>query len=115
MAQVCVEARADGLVVAAPPRAAARHPSGQLVTGSLYGRAVHALVLPLLVEIASLVDAPLIGCGGIHSLEDARAFLDAGAVQLNRHSAVFVDPSIVSGLIDGLGQTNDKGQITNIK
>lgn len=93
LAAVCVEAGADALVVAAPPVAAARHSCGTLVTGRLYGRAVHALVLPVLEQVRTLVNVPLVACGGVHSPADVRTFLDAGAVAVQLDSILFRDPS----------------------
>ncbi len=93
LAVVCVEAGADALVVAAPPTAAARHPSGKLLTGRLYGRAVHALVLPVLEQVRALVDVPLVACGGVHSPADVHVFLDAGAAAVQVDSVLFRDPS----------------------
>ena len=98
----CVEMGADALVVAAPPVAAARHLSGQVITGYLYGPAVHALVLPVLLDVRSQVDVPLIGCGGIHNIADARTFLDAGAVAVQVDSAIFSDPSVLGKVADSL-------------
>ena len=47
--------------------------------GGMSGKGVVPIALKCLREIASEVDVPLIGCGGISSAEDVRAFEDAGA------------------------------------
>ena len=47
--------------------------------GGLSGKGVVPIALKCLREIASQVDVPLIGCGGISSADDVRAFEDAGA------------------------------------
>jgi dihydroorotate dehydrogenase (NAD+) catalytic subunit len=102
VAVACVEAGADALVVAAPPVAAAYHPSGRLVTGRLYGRLVHALVLPLLRQLRSAVSLPLVASGGVHDLAGVRAYLAAGAVAVQVDSAIFRDPSLLARLADEL-------------
>jgi dihydroorotate dehydrogenase (NAD+) catalytic subunit len=105
LAAVCVEAGADALVVGAPPLGSALHPSGsgQVVTGRLYGPALHALAMHALLKVRPLVDVPLVGCGGIHSVEDARALLDAGAVAVQVDSAIFTAPSLLGRLAEALG------------
>ncbi len=105
LAAVCVEAGADALVVGAPPPGAALHPAGQVVTGQLYGPALHALAmyaLRAIMKVRPPVDVPLVGCGGIHSVEDARALLDAGAVAVQVDSAIFTTPSLLSRLAEAL-------------
>ncbi len=102
LAAVCVEAGADTLVIGAPPLGSALHSSGQVITGRLYGPALHALAVHALAKVRSLVDIPLVGCGGIHSVADARALLDAGAVAVQVDSAIFVDPSLLDRLADSL-------------
>ena len=102
VAVACAEAGADALVVAAPPAAAAYHPSGRLVTGRLYGRLVHALVLPLLRQVRAAVSLPLVASGGVHDLAGVRAFLAAGAVAVQVDSAIFRDPSLLARLADDL-------------
>jgi len=105
LAAVCVEAGADALVVGAPPIGSALHPSGSgqvVVTGRLYGPALHALALRALLKVRPLVDVPLVGCGGIHSVEDARALLGAGAVAVQVDSAIFIDPSLLGRLAEAL-------------
>jgi len=98
LAAACAEWGADALVVGAPPPGAARHPSGALVSGSLYGPAVHALALAALLEVRRRVEVPLIGCGGVHTPDDGRAFLDAGAAAIQLDSVLFADPSAAARL-----------------
>lgn len=47
--------------------------------GGMSGKGVVPIALKCLREIASEVDVPLIGCGGISNADDIRAFEDAGA------------------------------------
>ena len=104
LAAACVEAGADALVVGAPPIGSALHPSGsgQVVSGQLYGPALHALAMHALLKVRPLVDVPLVGCGGIHNVEDARALLGAGAVAVQVDSAIFTRPSLLGRLAEEL-------------
>jgi dihydroorotate dehydrogenase (NAD+) catalytic subunit len=92
LCQVAVEAGADALTVAAPPRGTLRLPSGEYLTGRLYGPWVLPLALHALRQVRRAVDVPLIGCGGIHTEEDAQAFLEAGAVAVQVDSVIWRDP-----------------------
>ncbi|MGK0225025.1 MAG: dihydroorotate dehydrogenase subfamily 1 [Limisphaerales bacterium] len=47
--------------------------------GGMSGKGVLPIGLKCVREIAAAVDVPIIGCGGISSAEDVRAFADAGA------------------------------------
>jgi len=107
LACISVEWGADALVIGAPPPAAAYHPSGQLVTGRLYGPTLHALAMAALVEIRRQVDVPLVGCGGIHSLEDARAFLRAGASAVQLDSILWLDPARANQILHALSSAQD--------
>ena len=103
-ARAAAEAGAGGLVVAAPPRGTARDPeSGQLVGGRVYGPWLKAQALRAVGQIARLVDAPVIGCGGIHSPDDARDFLEAGAVAVQVDTATWVQPRLLEVIARNLG------------
>lgn len=71
-----VAAGADALVVAAPPRAAGGE--GTLM-GYLLGPAAFPLTLQALLDVRSVVEAPIIAFGGIASVEFALTALGAGA------------------------------------
>jgi dihydroorotate dehydrogenase (NAD+) catalytic subunit len=93
----CVSAGANALVVARPPRVA--HMRGEKIWyGRLYAPSVKSIVLEKILQIKNLkLDAPLIASGGVHSTEDVRDFIAAGA------SAVQVDSVIwVLGALDRL-------------
>ena len=94
LCEAAVESGADALTVAAPPRGTAWHePTRQFITGRLYGPFVLPLAVRILHRVAGLVPVPLIGCGGIHSAEDSRAFLRAGAVAVQVSGAIWHDPA----------------------
>ena len=45
---------------------------------------------------------PIIGAGGIFSVEDARAILAAGAAAVQVDAAVWVDPGIIARMASAL-------------
>ncbi|MEQ9451767.1 MAG: tRNA-dihydrouridine synthase [Pseudomonadales bacterium] len=47
--------------------------------GGMSGKGVVPIALKCVADIAATVDVPIIGCGGISSADDVRAFADAGA------------------------------------
>jgi dihydroorotate dehydrogenase len=49
-------------------------------------------------QAAQLSNAPVIAAGGIHSPEDARDFLEAGAVAVQVDSLVWVQPDHVQAI-----------------
>lgn len=106
LCRAAVEAGADALTVAAPPRGTVWHaPSDRFVTGRLYGPFVLPLALHALRRVAELVPVPLIGCGGIHSAADGLAFLRAGATAIQVGGALWHDPASMTRIARGLSST----------
>jgi len=85
-------AGADALTIGAPPRGTILH-RGRFVTGRLYGPFLLPLALRAFRQVAQAVGVPLVGCGGIYSADDARAFLQAGAVAVQVGAALWKDPA----------------------
>ena len=104
LADPVIEAGAGALVVAAPPRGTARDPySGRLVPGRIYGPLVKPIALRLVGQLASRVSVPIIGAGGIHSPQDARDFMDAGAHAVQVDSVVWIEPKMLEIIARDLG------------
>jgi dihydroorotate dehydrogenase (NAD+) catalytic subunit len=104
VASAAEEAGADALVVAAPPRGTARDPlTGQLVGGRVYGPWLKALALRAVGQIARRAKIPVIGCGGIHNPDDARDYLEGGAVAVQVDSVAWVRPEMVEIIARNLG------------
>jgi dihydroorotate dehydrogenase (NAD+) catalytic subunit len=103
LCEPAVEAGADALTVAAPPRGTGWHEaSDRFVTGRLYGPFVLPLALRALRRVAERVSVPLIGCGGIHSVEDAATFLRTGASAVQVGGALWHDPASLARIARGL-------------
>jgi dihydroorotate dehydrogenase (NAD+) catalytic subunit len=104
LAEAALEGGAGALVVAAPPRGTARDPiSGKLVSGRVYGPLVKPMVLRLVGQLSRNVDIPIIGSGGIHSPQDARDFLEAGARAVQVDSVTWLRPNLLEVIARDLG------------
>ena len=98
-ARACHEAGATAVVVGNAVPAAFR--DGR--PGGLSGPATSSVALRCVVEVQrALPDVPTIGCGGVHDLPSARAFLDAGARGVQVGTALLHDPTTVARLRDAL-------------
>lgn len=74
------------------------------IVGGLSGPAIKPIALKMVWEVKREVDIPIIGMGGIMSLEDALEFVLAGASAVAIGSANFVDPTISVQIIAQLEQ-----------
>ncbi len=102
MVRAVADAGADALVLSAPPRGTARDAAGNLVSGRVYGPMNKPLALRHVGQAAQVSNAPVIAAGGIHSPEDARDFLEAGAVAVQLDSLVWVQPNTVTEIASAL-------------
>jgi len=75
------------------------------ITGGLSGPAIKPLALRLIWRVARNVKIPIIGVGGIASLNDVMEFLIAGASAVQIGTANFFDPTISVRLVDELRET----------
>ncbi len=83
--------------------------------GGLSGPAIKPVALRCVYQVARSVDVPLIGIGGIATLDDVMEFLVAGASAVQIGTANYYDPSISMRLIDELpGALADAG-VTSIR
>jgi dihydroorotate dehydrogenase (NAD+) catalytic subunit len=72
------------------------------VTGGLSGPAIKPLALRAVWRIARLRAVPVIGVGGIGTLDDAMEFLVAGASAVQIGTANFYDPTASMRIAEGL-------------
>lgn len=105
LAAAACDAGAVGLVIGQAPsgaglrNSAAAPPVTGPVTGPVYGPLLFASLLATLLEVAALrLPAALIACGGIHTLEQVRQALAAGAQAVQIDSAVWVEPGLPARL-----------------
>jgi dihydroorotate dehydrogenase (NAD+) catalytic subunit len=72
------------------------------VVGGLSGPAIKPVALRIVWQVASNVDVPVIGVGGIQSLDDVLEFLVAGASAIQIGTASFYNPGLAARLGDEL-------------
>lgn len=105
LARAAVDGGASGLVACGAPRGAARDPqSGLMITGRIYGPLIKTLVLRLVQQLVEeMPTIPVIGAGGIHSQQDARDYIEAGAKAVQVDTATWVQPKLLEYIARDLG------------
>lgn len=76
--------------------------------GGLSGPAIRPIAVRMVYECRRAVKIPIIGMGGIASVEDALEFMIAGANAVQVGTANFVEPLIWSRLISGINDYLDR-------
>lgn len=71
-------------------------------TGGLSGPAIKPVAIRMIYEVSQSVNIPIIGMGGVQTVDDVIEFLYAGASAVAVGTANFVNPFICPELIDGL-------------
>lgn len=87
------------------------------VSGGLSGPAIKPLALWLVYQVVRSVSIPVIGMGGIMSLEDVLEFLIVGAKAVQIGTANFIDPSIAEKIahqLEDYCQSEGIGDINSI-
>jgi dihydroorotate dehydrogenase (NAD+) catalytic subunit len=79
-----------------------RTPKLANVIGGLSGPAIKPVALRMVWQVAGAVAIPVIGIGGITTVDDALEFLLAGATAIQVGTANFYDPSAAENIISGL-------------
>ena len=107
LAEAAAYSYADALVIGTPPLGAAfvsQQPN--LITGLIYGPVLYNLALYNLRNLAG-IGLPLIAAGGVHSLKDAKEFLQAGAKAVQLDSLMFIDPKQAGDIAAQLNDENN--------
>ena len=83
------------------------------VVGGLSGPAIKPIALRCVHQVATAVDVPIIGIGGIASIDDVIEFLVAGASAVQIGTANYYDPTVSMRMIDALpGELRELGAAT---
>ncbi len=113
---IVARTEAGAVVVGAPPRGVAPDPAGaRPLTGRLFGPLVKAQALHAVLQAVRTVEPfglPVIGCGGIHTPEDAREFIAVGARAVQLDSVIWTRPAqaeIIARDLGGLQLTRAAG------
>jgi dihydroorotate dehydrogenase (NAD+) catalytic subunit len=72
------------------------------VLGGLSGPAIKPIALRAVYQVAQAVDVPLMGIGGIASVDDVMEFLLAGATAVQIGTANFYNPTVSMQILDRL-------------
>ena len=70
--------------------------------GGLSGPAIKPIALRCVYQVAQAVDVPIVGVGGIATLDDVMEFLVTGASAVQVGTVSFTDPSVAGRLLDQL-------------
>jgi len=83
-------------------------------TGGLSGPAIKPIALSMVYEVASAVELPVIGCGGITTGNDAIEFIMAGASAIQVGTASFANPRAPLDILEGIEQFMQKEGVKDI-
>ena len=72
------------------------------VLGGLSGPAIKPIALRCVFQVARAVKTPLIGIGGIATIDDVMEYLVAGATAVQIGTANYYDPTVTMKLVDAL-------------
>jgi len=84
-------------------------------TGGLSGPAIRPITVRLVWEAAKAVRIPIIGLGGIETVDDVLEYLSVGAAAVQVGTASFLDPGAVAGLAIDLERRISGYKLKNIK
>src|SRR5579862_1383875 len=92
-----------------------RRPKLTNVMGGLSGPAIRPIAVRMVYECAQAVKLPIIGMGGIATVDDAIEFIIAGATAIQVGTANFVDPFIWPKLIAGIDAYLDRHHFARVQ
>ncbi len=85
------------------------------ITGGLSGPCIKPIAVRMVWQVAQAVKVPIIGMGGISSVEDAVEFFLAGASAVAVGTANFADPAVTMKICDGLNEYLAKRSLGSIQ
>ena len=91
-----------------------RRPKLTNVMGGLSGPAIRPIAVRMVYECHQAVKLPILGMGGIATVEDALEFLIAGASAVQVGTANFTDPFIWAKIIGGIDTYLDRHRIARV-
>jgi len=116
IARAAEEEGADALVVANTLLALAFDQSGRPAvanrTGGLSGAPLKPVNLRIVDEVFAATRLPIVGCGGITTLEDVLHYMRAGATAVAVGTATFARPSAMMHILDALAAHCVAGGVT---
>src|SRR5207249_8608990 len=92
-----------------------RRPMLGNVMGGLSGPAIKPIALRCVYQAAQAVKTPLIGIGGIATIDDVMEFLVAGATAVQVGTANYYDPTVTMKLVAALPATLREAGATSVR
>lgn len=83
--------------------------------GGLSGPCIRPIAVRMVYQVAQKVKIPIIGMGGVRSLEDVLEFMMAGATAVAVGTGMMIDPSLPSKLVDQLTGYCQENQIAEVE
>ncbi len=88
-----------------------RKPVLSTITGGLSGPAIKPIALRMVWQVYQAVQIPVIGMGGILNATDAIEFMLAGASAVQVGTAIFIDPTIPTQIVEGINSYMEKNNM----
>ncbi len=85
------------------------------VTGGLSGPGIHSIAVKMIYDVARAVNIPIIGMGGVTTVDEALEMIMAGASAVAIGTANLVDPYACIKIIDDLEARMDELNIESIE
>ena len=82
--------------------------------GGLSGPAIKPLALRVVYQVAQAVDVPIVGCGGIRTIDDVLEFLVCGASAVQVGTANFADPTVSGRLVTELAEAMSEEGVNSV-
>ncbi len=119
IARAAEEAGADALTVANTyPAMALDYRTGKsrlgCATGGLSGPAIKPITLRLVWETRKATRSPIIGLGGIETVDDVLEYLSVGASAVQVGTASFADPRVSERLVGGLTNVLERAKVFTV-
>ena len=92
-----------------------RRPYLSTVTGGLSGPAILPIALRMVWQVAHGLQMPIIGIGGIMTVEDVLSFLMVGAGAVQVGTASFVNPKAPLEILEGLKRYAEQEKLANLQ
>lgn len=84
------------------------------VGGGLSGKCIKPIALSFIDRIGKVIDIPIIGMGGIHTLQDVLEFFSVGAKAVQIGTANFTHPDVAEKLVNELEEFMKKHNFKNL-
>ena len=85
------------------------------VLGGLSGPAIKPIALRCVYQVARAVQIPVVGIGGIATIDDVLEFLVAGASAVQVGTANYYDPTVTMKLLDALPQALAEAGVRSVR